>query len=171
MSEKISQLPQVTALAAGDLIMGVDVDGTASPSGAGGSNVVITAANLAAGNAGLLGLPVVQATTGTAGYTLVNGTGTILSWTAPNDGLLHRAAVSGSLFASALETGGNISLLYTDPGGNANTTAVWAGGLNGANAGTAKFVSVKAGTAVTLQQTVALSAGGPSTLWAELWAS
>lgn len=171
MSFRLSGLPQVTSLIGSDLIVGVDTDGTSPPTGGGGGDVVITAANLATVIAGLLGLPVIQAATGTSGYTLVNSTGTILSWTAPNDGLLHRAAVSGSLFASALETGGNISLLYTDPGGNANSTPVWAGGLNGANAGTAKFVSVKAGSTVTLQQTVALSAGGPSTLWAELWAS
>lgn len=171
MSFILSQLPQVTTLAGGDFIVGVDTDGTAPPAGAGGDDVLITAANLATVIAGLLGLPVKQAATAAGGYALVNGTGTILSWTAPNDGLLHRAAVYGSLFATAAETGGNINLLYTDPGGNANSTAIWAGGLNGANTGTAKLVSVKAGTTVTLQQTVALSAGGPSTLWAELWAS
>lgn len=106
-----------------------------------------------------------------AGFGLQNATPNILSWLAPADGQLHRVSVAGTLFAAAPETGGNVNLLYTDPGGDANSTPVWAGGLNGANAPTAKMVVVKAGTTVTLQQIVALSAGGPSTVWAELWGS
>ena len=106
-----------------------------------------------------------------AGFTLQNATPVILSWTAPADGQLHRVTIFGTLFAAAVETGGNINLVYTDPAGNPNSTPVWAGGLNGANAPTDKGVSVKAGTTVTLQQIVALSAGGPSMVWAEIWGS
>lgn len=125
----------------------------------------------AGGTGSSLGVPVLQAATPAGGFALQNATPVILTWTAPNDGLLHRVMVAGSLFAVAAETGGNVNLLYTDPAGNANSVPIWAGGLTGANSPTAKFVSVKAGTTVTLQQTVALSAGGPTMVWAELWGS
>lgn len=111
------------------------------------------------------------ATTGPNGFTLVNGTPNILSWTAPNDGQMHRVTVYGTLFCSAAMTGGMIVLTYTDPNGNVNSTSVWGGSFGtGPQAPTAKTILVKAGTTVTLTQSTALTAGA-AVAWAELQAS
>lgn len=111
-----------------------------------------------------------QAATVVGGFPLVNGTPTILTWTAPNDGQQHRVTVFGTLNASAPETGGAIALNYTDPGGNSNQTNLWPGGQTGANTGNAKLIVIGANTTVSVQQTTALT-GGAASLWAELWAS
>lgn len=105
------------------------------------------------------------------GFTLQNATPSIISWTAPNDGQMHRFTIYGSLFASAAMTGGAVSVTYTDPGGNLNTTTVWGGSFGvGAQAPTSKEILCKAGTTVTLTQSSALTAGA-AVVWAEIWGS
>lgn len=106
-----------------------------------------------------------------AGFTLQNGTPTIASWTAPNDGQMHRVTVYGSLFCSVAMTGGAISLVYTDMGGNVNTTQIWGGSFGtGPQASTSKTVTCKPGTTVSLIQSSALTLGA-AVAWPELWAS
>ena len=111
-----------------------------------------------------------QAATSTSGYTLVNGTGTIITWTTPNDGALHRAMMFGSLNVTTPETGGQIQMHYTDPGGTANATPMWPGGQSGVNTATAKLVVCKANTAVTISQDTALTAGA-AVAYCEIWGS
>jgi hypothetical protein len=113
------------------------------------------------------------ATTGITGFALVNGTPTILSWTAPNDGNLHRIMFFASMDVSSNETGGAVDIVFTDPAG---TIVVWSFFLANQNAGynygqaTIIFPIVKPGTTVYITQGTALTAGA-ATLWAEIWAS
>lgn len=113
-----------------------------------------------------------RATTGAAGYALVNGTGTIISWTAPDDGQLHRASLWMMKNVASGETGGKINYSWTLPDG---TAAGYTADNGGNSAGLIYMyaqpwnVMVKGGTAVTITQVTALSAGA-STLWAEIWA-
>jgi hypothetical protein len=145
------------------------------------ANATPAAARLAVGAAGQVlgvsgGLPAwgagltLLATTGAAGTALVNGTPTILTWTAPNDGALHRVVGAGGLVVTSTETGGQINLNFTDPAGNvrAKTLLAAAQGAGYQSFGFA-FVTVEANTTVTITQT-ALT-GGAAVLYAELWGS
>lgn len=110
----------------------------------------------------------VQATTGTTGFTLANGTSTVLSWTAPNDGLLHRVLVHAGLHVTSTETGGAISLTITQPDGSIYPATMYAGGSgSGAVSGVTIAHPVKAGTAVVIAQSSALTAGA-AIMWAEI---
>jgi len=114
-----------------------------------------------------------RAATPAAGYALVNGTGTIISWTAPNDGQLHRVLFFGTLHVTSSETGGAVNVNFTSPDGISNANqAVFSASHGGGVFGPDKagLVVVEAGTVVSVQQGSALT-GGASTLWAELWGS
>jgi hypothetical protein len=115
-----------------------------------------------------------QAATAAAGYALADGTGAILAWTVPNDGQLHQFLVFPWLTVASTETGGELAIAFTTPGGSAVTEQFAAGGLAAADYGAAYFsftqVPVKAGTTVTISQFTALT-GGAATLWAALWGS
>ena len=115
-----------------------------------------------------------QATTGPSGFTKVT-TGvpaTILTWTAPNDGKMHRVICFAEENVTATQTGGTCVLNFTTPSGQAGTASVIANnGAAGVNSGTARPLLVQANSTVTLQQTVNVTAGGPATVWAELWGS
>ena len=110
-----------------------------------------------------------QASTATAGYTLVNSTGTVITWTAPNDGLLHTVMVAASLHVTTNETGGTIQVAWTEPGGVGNAVTL-ASGAQAANndATNPVMIVVKANTAVNVNQSSALTAGA-ATLWAQIW--
>jgi hypothetical protein len=114
------------------------------------------------------------ASTGATGYTLVNGTGTIVSWTAPNDGNMHRVLIGGNLVVTSNETGGNISFSMTLPNGTSESGVIIPGA---AAAGFYKVSSVgngvffiEANTTFSITQSSALS-GGAAVGWFELWAS
>jgi hypothetical protein len=114
------------------------------------------------------------AATPEAGFALQNATPTILSWTAPNDGNLHRAKLIIYLLVTSGETGGNINIDFTDP---SNTSRAFGLGLSGKAAGEYgnqqyEWESLFAypGTTVTLVQSSALT-GGAATVWAEIWGS
>jgi hypothetical protein len=113
-----------------------------------------------------------KAATGIAGFALVNGTPTILSWTVPNDGNLHRFAIFGSLSVTENETGGNIGYAYVLPDGTQTSFELVAGNVNFAPSGEqAPFTNlaiVAPGSLVTVSQSTALTAGA-ATLWAEIW--
>lgn len=117
-----------------------------------------------------------QASTGAAGYALVNGTGTIISWTAPDDGQLHRATVYHLLAVSLTETGGLVNVTYTGPqaGATLHTTAIIAAGQAASTAGTYGGVNLELiigpGTTISIVQGSALTAGA-ATLYAEIWGS
>lgn len=113
-----------------------------------------------------------QAATPVAGTALVNSTPTIITWTAPNDGVLHRAVIFYTLHVTSNETGGQIVSNFTSPDGGVGQSAAFAGG-QGAGVfipnGPQMFV-VEANTAVSVAQGSALS-GGAAVLFAEIWAS
>jgi hypothetical protein len=113
------------------------------------------------------------AATSAAGYALINGAGNIISWTAPNDGLLHRFAVYGNFWVAVNGVGGQVNANFTDPGGNAQSRD-----LQDTYGGAPDFVDMyvhgfwlcQANTTVTVRQISALTSG-TVTLYAELWAS
>lgn len=112
-----------------------------------------------------------QNSTQLAGFTLQNATPNIISWSVPNDGQVHRFAVYGQVRVTSAETGGAIQVAYTYPDGSAVTDSLDAGG----HAATHQTFSVRLimcapGTAVTVQQSSALSAGA-AVAWAEIWGS
>lgn len=114
----------------------------------------------------------VLATTGDVGFPLQNATPTILTWTAPNDGNLHRVIVVGELVVTSIQTGGAVSLNFTDPGGTARIRTVWAGGLaagyNNVPVGLQQVV--EPGSTVTITQSSAQTVGA-ATMWLEMWGS
>lgn len=112
------------------------------------------------------------AATPAAGFALQNATPGILSWTAPNDGKLHRFAVVSSIDVTSGETGGLVIVTYQPPaGGFTPAQQVFAGGLG---AGTAPGATIEGiagpGTTVFVNQTSALTAGA-ALVWAEIWGS
>ena len=139
-------------------------------SGAAAANQVLTSSSSTAA-AWQLGL-VLQAATPVGGYVLVNGTGTIISWTAPNDGKQHRVVIPQSMDVISGMTGGNINLNMTMPDGTASVfTAFAPTGTTGFNfSAYGPSMIVEAGTTVSLSQSSPLSVGSAK-LWAEIWGS
>lgn len=111
-----------------------------------------------------------RADTGQAGFALQNATPTVISWTAPSDGVPHAVLVAAIEHVTTLQTGGAISLTGTDPAGNAFTTQLDAGGhAAGAEVFPAnRFILIQAGSTVSVVQSSAQTAGA-ATLWAQLW--
>lgn len=117
------------------------------------------------------GMLTLQAATTVAGYTLVNGTGNVITWTTPNDGKLHRFMLFYSMDITSNETGGAISVTFTSPGGTSVTYGILPASQNaGWNFGeTPAFSAIaKANTTVAIAQTTALTAGAAK-LQAEIW--
>jgi hypothetical protein len=110
------------------------------------------------------------ATTGTAGYTLVNGTGNIITWAVPNDGALHTVMIVATMNVTVNETGGQLAVSFTAPDGATFLSSFFAAGLTTGVKTTSFFATVKAGTTVALTQNTALTAG-TSTAWAQIWGS
>jgi hypothetical protein len=146
-------------------------------------NATPTPARLPVGTAGqslqvAAGLPAwamgmtLLAATAVAGYTLVNGTGNIITWTAPNDGNLHRIFLAYTIHITSAETGGQITLAWNAPDGGVASHTVTAAGTAATVGGGSLImgVIVEAGQTVTLSQATALTAGA-AVLWAELWGS
>ena len=109
--------------------------------------------------------------TGINGFNLQDATPTILSWTSPNDGNLHRVTVFMSLYVSSAETGGQINIQYVVPSGQTNAASVTGGGSGaGAHTFTNYEIIIGPNTTVSLVQASALTAGA-AVLWAEMWGS
>jgi hypothetical protein len=102
------------------------------------------------------------AATPAAGYALQNGTGPILTWTAPNDGNLHAAQINLVLIVTSAETGGQVTISFTVGGqAKANTVAAAGGGIGVFPENPYTF-TCDPGTTVTLAQASALTAGAAS---------
>jgi hypothetical protein len=116
-------------------------------------------------------VPQLMATTGPSGTVLQNAVVNLLSWTAPNDGNMHRFTLITTLQVTVLEIGGTITWLSTMPNGQANNHQLYAGGL-AAGSVIPVFASglIAPGSTVMINQTVALTSGA-GTLWAEIWGS
>lgn len=114
-----------------------------------------------------------QVSTPAAGYALVNSTGTIISWTAPNDGQNHRVTLFASLSVTSTETGGQIVCSYTAPDGTSTSHTVYSAGQAATDVivqGSPFSIIIRAGSTFSLIQNTALSVGA-SVLFAEIWGS
>lgn len=113
-----------------------------------------------------------QAATAVTGYALANVTGTIISWTAPNDGNLHRFMIFCAQSVMSAETGGTVLVMCTNPDGTAASHQLYPGGSGTGDIQQSNPFTrmVKAGTTVSITQTTALT-GGAATMWAEIWGS
>lgn len=109
------------------------------------------------------------AATPPGGFALQNGTPSILSYTFPNDGFNHRFIIICSIVVSTLETGGAVTQTYTAPGGTPSVPQITGGGsaVGTVQANYRAGIS-GSGTAVTIQQSSALTAGA-AVLYAEIW--
>lgn len=114
------------------------------------------------GNSGELGL---LATTTPVGVPLINGTQTILSWTAPQDGQLHRVEVFCTEVVTNATTAG---ITQVTVNGTA-TTLISGGQAVGSQIGQAQVILQPGGT-ITIRQNTAMTAGA-ATVYAELWGS
>jgi hypothetical protein len=111
------------------------------------------------------------ATTGEAGFALQNATPTILTWTAPSDGQLHRVFVIGNAHVTSAETGGGVQLSFNLPDGLAATSQILNSGLAAGNQnGNFQTKTVGPGSTVSVSQSSALTAGA-ATFWGEIWGS
>lgn len=111
------------------------------------------------------------ATTDITGYTLVNGTGQILSWQTPNDGQMHRVLVFCTVNITSAETGGGIQAASSPPGTGSHLNTVDAGG-HGAGVTYAPPAELIAGpnTTVVVNQSSALTVGA-AVAFIEVWGS
>jgi hypothetical protein len=111
-----------------------------------------------------------QAATPVAGVALVNGTPSILTWTAPADGAQHRVSVLATLDVTSTETGGAVGVTVTAPDGTSGTLSLFAGAHTAALYGPVAPMDliIESGSTVTIAQTSALT-GGAATVWAEIW--
>jgi len=114
------------------------------------------------------------ASTGLAGFAFQNATPSIISYTFPNDGVLHRFFLVPFVAVTSAQTGGALALLFTDPSNTSQNFGIFGGG---STTGTRGFgngfsiwsaLTVYPGSTVRLQQSSAQTAGA-ATLWAELW--
>jgi len=98
----------------------------------------------------------IAAATPVAGTALVNGTPSLLTWTAPNDGQQHYAVMIVTLNVTSGLTGGAIQYAYTNPQGGAASGKQLIAGASGIGAARGfDGVLVQAGTTVTISQTAA----------------
>jgi hypothetical protein len=111
-----------------------------------------------------------QATTGPNGFALQDATPTIISWTAPNDGNLHRVVCFFELQITSAQTGGEVNLPFTDASGTIRSFVLASGGQGAGNVNAPNEVLIKAGTTISVAQISALTAGA-ATVWAEIWGS
>jgi hypothetical protein len=114
------------------------------------------------------GFGLLATVTGTS-YALVNGTGTIVSWSAPSDGNLHLVFMPAVLHVTSAETGGAITYSYTLPDGTTQSgESLYAASTGtGIHAAGGSFYC-EPGSTFTVSQSSALTAG-VAVLFLQLW--
>lgn len=116
------------------------------------------------------------ATTGLNGVALVNGTPTILSWTAPNDGKMHRVITFSQLYVSVATTGGQVDASVPLPSGNTSLKGIFSSTLAVGDYPLSQdnwpysLALIPPNTTFSVVQQSALTAGAAK-IWAEIWAS
>jgi len=148
-------------------ISGVTITGAATP----GAAIVATSATAGVWSA----VPIFQrqaTSTPAAGTALINGTQTLATWTAPNDGLNHRVSVRLTLDVTVAATGGAIGMSYTAPDGTVTSSQTFITGSQGLGTHVLPFndIVIAPNTAFSVQQVSALTAGTASCV-AEIWGS
>lgn len=129
-----------------------------------------TGATAAPAGAVALGAMGLQANVALAGFALINGTQDVVTWTAPNDGALHRFLVIGTIDVTSAETGGQIIVSWTLPDNTASGSGIqlFAGGRATGAGQSSVNGQVRAGTTVAVHQQTALTVGA-ATLWADIY--
>jgi len=100
----------------------------------------------------------ILASTPGTGYTLVNGTGAVISWTAPNDGNVHFVTTAIQVVVTSGETGGQFQVAT----GSVAAVTIDAGGHGSAGSYTGSegvSQAVLPGQTVTVNQSTALTVG------------
>jgi hypothetical protein len=119
-----------------------------------------------------------QATTGINGFALQDATPTILSWTPPSDGNLHRVILAISEYVSSATTGGSIEIQSTGPNGitipaptvlGSSLALGWHFNDN-LSVIVPSFVLIAPGSVFAVTQITPVSVG-VATVWAEIWGS
>lgn len=111
-----------------------------------------------------------QVTTPQAGIALAASTPTLLSWTAPNDGVNHRVSFWAST-SSVSAVAGDIGFNFTTPDGvTGGPFRCITGGQNGLNYAFSVQLIIKPGSTFSIVQMNALT-GGSCTFWGEIWGS
>jgi len=108
-----------------------------------------------------------------AGVALINGTQSILSWTAPDDGKMHHILLGFMEDVTSVLTGGTVRFAIVLPDGtvyNLNVGAANASAGPHANAVGQSAFLIQAGSTVLLSQVAAMTAGA-ALVWAEFYAS
>jgi hypothetical protein len=112
------------------------------------------------------------AATPAAGYTLVNGTGTIVSWTPRNDGALHPYLIFAQQIVTVNMTGGEIAITFNAIDGTPESQQLSAAGLTAGVYGPGSFSWLsgfaQAGQPVVISQFNALTAGAAK-FWCQIW--
>jgi hypothetical protein len=115
-----------------------------------------------------------QAATPVAGVALVNGTPTILSWTAPNDGKLHRFELFGGESVSVTQVGGLINTTFTAPDGSAQTIGLFGPSLAVGYWLISNYYQgislIQPGSTVSIVQATAQTSG-TAKVYCEIWGS
>jgi hypothetical protein len=168
------------SLAAGAVLLGgtADTSPLSAVSGVGSADQVLTSDGTSgppywANAPGATGLSL-AASTGASGWTLTDSgsyPAGIISWTAPDDGDLHRVLVAGIMQVTSADTGGEISADWTLPNGDANSN--WQLYVTSESTGIKQLLSwffIEANTTFTVNQQAALT-GGAAVAWIELWTS
>jgi hypothetical protein len=139
---------------------------------------------ITSGTAGATVSPVLVATTGASGFVMAGGTPNILTWTAPNDGNLHRVVLSIVFVVNTSPTAGGGIALFTHFNGASCINATILSASDSAGLGTGPYaIPARAifgenlsstllgpGDTITIQQGAALT-GGAATVYAEIWGS
>lgn len=120
----------------------------------GGTIPSLTVSGSLTANGQPVGQPAAQATN----YALVNGTGTIVTFTTPNDGREHAYLVVMTVNVTLAETGGACQVAYTSKG-QAVVAALDPGTRAAGTFETSATIAADPNTAVTVSQSSALTAG------------
>lgn len=126
--------------------------------GALGSAPLTTTGSITAATATIDGQPVGQPAAQTPSYTLINGTGSVATFTTPNDGREHAYTVAMSVNVTSAETGGAFQVAYTSRG-QPLTAALDAGAHGLGTFASSALICADANTIVTVSQSSALTVG------------
>lgn len=112
------------------------------------------------------------ATTGPSGIALADSTSTLISWTAPDDGQMHRVQFYAIEVVSSVMTGGIVYINVTYPNGTAKGVEIFPAQTSAGQylLGSDCNYLIEAGTTASVVQDTALTAGA-ATVYAEIWGS
>lgn len=115
-------------------------------------------------------VPTLVATTGIVGFNLAATSGDIITWTAPNDGNMHRVMTIVEMHVTSALTGGQVQAVHNPPdGGSYNAQIIAANSAAGYHNISNPVYLVAPGGTFAVHQGSGVSAGA-GVVWAEIWA-